>query len=301
MLQLHPHALKRLHDIKAAIDVPAAAPDVFSFRYSFDERFGDCIKDHGSIEVREEKPAASALRWHALTGQRPARAATAAAPGGEKRGGGKEETERSRGEDTIAAKFTALAGVIRNADADRPSVARAEEPQAGNAGASEAYAGGGGEGTRRRSSSAGWESARDAGREKIKHGPRDDRPAWGRGAPRTEAPRSARPAQRDRVGDASRRRSASAGRSRASEELGVAREKETEGKKRRSVGGDSSFRYDLALEDSSIKSTGGDSSRAANISSGSSRMHERLTLSSISKMTPRRRVSSPAMHVDQLS
>ncbi len=36
-------------------DVCRAVPETLSFRYSYDERFGDCIKSHGSIEIHDDK------------------------------------------------------------------------------------------------------------------------------------------------------------------------------------------------------------------------------------------------------
>ena len=36
-------------------DVCRAAPETLSFRYSYDERFGDSIKSHGCIEIQDDK------------------------------------------------------------------------------------------------------------------------------------------------------------------------------------------------------------------------------------------------------
>jgi len=48
-------------------DVCRAVPETLSFRYSYDERFGDCIKSHGSIEIHDDKrdtpPSGTQFTW----------------------------------------------------------------------------------------------------------------------------------------------------------------------------------------------------------------------------------------------
>ena len=63
----HTHTHTHTQSIKEAINIPTAAPEAFSFRYSYDERLGECIKGHGSIEILDDKlprSASAASRCH---------------------------------------------------------------------------------------------------------------------------------------------------------------------------------------------------------------------------------------------
>ena len=225
--------------------------------------------------------------------------------------------------DPLAAKFSTLAGTIVGSAPIRllPS-ASGQDPRENGGGD------GGGKGT-----GSGVGRVRERGR--SRDGGRDERPPWGRGGNiRVEALATFRPSERERTGDGerelqglgsvhSRRRSASAGRAQSSLGRGgeVASHKERggqDGRTRRSAGAESLSRSSFGagmrggrvasweVEESGFddgidnKGVAGDSGKGAGIGkSGGVRMHERLTLSSISKMTPRRQIAaSPPGHLE---